>query len=198
MTGKQPDISWFRAFGCSAVVFQGKDLVEHQKLAPSGESGVFVGLGLMMGSKAWLIYSAQLNTIYASTNCTFDETRFPARAMDQRAYGYYYSEPTMTFRADMHDKQLHSTLRSDFLQFQDSHGSSLDVTAAPSDPASLSQTDPVWLPEHMEDSDGMLSQAPTVQNSPISEHDLQFPGLVVKEHARTSSAPDDTSMSGWG
>eukprot|EP00961_Rhodomonas_salina_P283173 3826826-Rhodomonas_salina.1 len=117
MTGKQPDVSWFRTYGCSSVVYQGKELVEHHKLVPRGESGVFGGLGLMMGSKAWLIYSSRLNTIYASTNCTFDETLFPARATDQQVFGYYYAGSIDTFRADMHDKQLNSTLQSDFIQF---------------------------------------------------------------------------------
>eukprot|EP00961_Rhodomonas_salina_P039436 530038-Rhodomonas_salina.1 len=37
---------------CSAVVWQGRDLVDHGKLAPRGESGVFVGLVLMHGRKA--------------------------------------------------------------------------------------------------------------------------------------------------
>eukprot|EP00961_Rhodomonas_salina_P127338 1716630-Rhodomonas_salina.1 len=71
-TGCMPDVSWFRTFGCAAVVFQGKDLVEHGKLTPSCESGDFVGLGLMHGSKAWLVYSALTNCVYASTNTTFD------------------------------------------------------------------------------------------------------------------------------
>eukprot|EP00961_Rhodomonas_salina_P135265 1819801-Rhodomonas_salina.1 len=46
-TGSRPNVSWLRCFGCSAVVHCGKDLVEHDKLAPRGEHGVFVGLGLM-------------------------------------------------------------------------------------------------------------------------------------------------------
>ena len=46
-TGRLPDLSWFRSFWCSTVVHQGKDLVEHHKLVLRGDSGVFVGLGLM-------------------------------------------------------------------------------------------------------------------------------------------------------
>eukprot|EP00961_Rhodomonas_salina_P040719 547142-Rhodomonas_salina.1 len=37
--GRAPDVSWFRTFGCSTVVHQGKNLVEHHKIAPRGESG---------------------------------------------------------------------------------------------------------------------------------------------------------------
>eukprot|EP00961_Rhodomonas_salina_P047354 636225-Rhodomonas_salina.1 len=179
MTGRQPDVSWFRAFGCSSVVYQGKELVEHHKLAPRGESGVFVGLGLMMGRKAWLIYSSRLNTIYASTNCTFDETLFPARATDQRVFGYYDAGSIDTFRADMHDKQLNSTLQSDFPQFE---------ATVPAD------STPEWVPDHIEDSNGTLSQAPTVPNSPISASDLQFPGSSV--HRQLD--PDEISPLGGG
>eukprot|EP00961_Rhodomonas_salina_P139536 1877969-Rhodomonas_salina.1 len=101
-----PDISWFRTFGCSAVVWQGRDLVDHGKLAPRGESGVFVGLGLMHGSKAWLVYSARTNSVYAATRVTFNETLFPAKAINQRIYGYYNNAPVRVnqFRADMHER----------------------------------------------------------------------------------------------
>jgi transposase InsO family protein len=47
--GRQPDVSWFRPFGCSSVVFRGKDVVEHHKIVPRGEHCVSVGLGLMHG-----------------------------------------------------------------------------------------------------------------------------------------------------
>lgn len=40
--GKQADVSWFRPFGCRCTVFRGRDLVEHSKLAPRGEQGVFL------------------------------------------------------------------------------------------------------------------------------------------------------------
>eukprot|EP00961_Rhodomonas_salina_P259576 3507438-Rhodomonas_salina.1 len=33
-TGRIPDVSWSRCFGCSAVVHQGKNLIEHCKAAP--------------------------------------------------------------------------------------------------------------------------------------------------------------------
>ena len=112
-TGHLPDISWFRPFGCSAVVHQGKDLVEHHKLAPRGESSVFVGLGLMHSKKAWLVYSALLHHVFASTNATFDDTLFPSKETDQLYYGYYNAQPMETFRADLHSKNLSSTLCSD-------------------------------------------------------------------------------------
>eukprot|EP00961_Rhodomonas_salina_P269249 3638063-Rhodomonas_salina.1 len=112
-TGHMPDVSWFRAFGCAAVVFLGKDLVEHGKLAPRGESGVFVGLGLMHGRKAWLVHLARTNRVYVSTNTTFDETLFPAKSVDQRFYSYYDNVPVEQFRTEMFERQLNSTLASD-------------------------------------------------------------------------------------
>eukprot|EP00961_Rhodomonas_salina_P188247 2540469-Rhodomonas_salina.1 len=101
-TGRMPDISWLRVWGCSAVVHRGKELVDHSKAAPLGESGVCVGLGLVHGRKSWLVYSASTNTVYSSTDCTFDEAFFPAREHDQRWYCYYDNIPTEEFRADMH------------------------------------------------------------------------------------------------
>jgi len=62
----RPNISWFQLFGCDATIYRGKDLVEHGKLAPSGEKGVFVGLGMTHWRKCWLIYSPNLNSIFVS------------------------------------------------------------------------------------------------------------------------------------
>eukprot|EP00961_Rhodomonas_salina_P115939 1560233-Rhodomonas_salina.1 len=54
-----------------------------------------MGLGLMHCSKAWLVYSACTNSMYAGTSVTFNETRtlFPAKAINQLIYGYYYNAP---------------------------------------------------------------------------------------------------------
>eukprot|EP00961_Rhodomonas_salina_P157140 2115565-Rhodomonas_salina.1 len=52
--GSTPDVSWFHTFGCSCNVFRGRNLVNHHKLAPRGERGVFVGLGMSHGRKCWL------------------------------------------------------------------------------------------------------------------------------------------------
>jgi hypothetical protein len=76
-TGRVPDISWFRPFGCRATVFRGKDHVEHVKISARGEPGIFVGLGSAQGKKAWLVYSPDKNRIYASRNVTFNKTFFP-------------------------------------------------------------------------------------------------------------------------
>ena len=43
--GRQPDVSWLRPFGCACVIFRGKDVAEHHKIAPRGETCVSVGLG---------------------------------------------------------------------------------------------------------------------------------------------------------
>eukprot|EP00961_Rhodomonas_salina_P104939 1413145-Rhodomonas_salina.1 len=67
-------------------------------------------MGLMHGRKAWLVYSARTNRVYSSTSCTFDETLFPAKAADQRLYGYYDNQPVEQFRADLFETELGSTL----------------------------------------------------------------------------------------
>eukprot|EP00961_Rhodomonas_salina_P027448 371309-Rhodomonas_salina.2 len=41
-TGRRADVSWFRPFGCRATVFWGSKHVEHHKISPRGEPGVFV------------------------------------------------------------------------------------------------------------------------------------------------------------
>ena len=57
-TGKHPDMLFFRPFGCARVVFRGKDLLEHRKLAPWGEKSVYLGTGKQFGRRAFMYYSA--------------------------------------------------------------------------------------------------------------------------------------------
>eukprot|EP00961_Rhodomonas_salina_P302789 3940980-Rhodomonas_salina.1 len=56
-TGRRADVSWFQPFGCCAMVFRGKDHIDHHKISPWGEPGVFVGLGTAENKKAWLVYA---------------------------------------------------------------------------------------------------------------------------------------------
>jgi len=102
----QPDVSWFRPFGCKTTIYQGKDLVEHGKLAPRGEQGVFIGLGISHGRKCWLAWAPRLNRIYASRHLTFDETLFPLRDCDQRVYGVYDNHTVQQMRADVYNAPL--------------------------------------------------------------------------------------------
>eukprot|EP00961_Rhodomonas_salina_P056637 760748-Rhodomonas_salina.1 len=167
-----PDISWFQTFGCSAVVWQGCDLVDHGKLAPQSESGVFVGLGLMHCCKAWLVYSARTNRVYDATSVTFDETLFQAKAINQRIYCYYYNAPVNQFRADMHEHNLNSTIVSDL--------PNLSSTATP-----VWTADDVLVDENAIHSglSGNMSGLPEIESSPINV---------------SSPQPDDTSDCGRG
>eukprot|EP00961_Rhodomonas_salina_P279193 3771647-Rhodomonas_salina.1 len=88
-TRRSTDVSWFRPFGCRVTVFRKKDHVDHHKISPWGEPGVFVGLGTAENKKAWLVYVPRLNKIFASHDLQFDETFFPLRAEDQRVYGTF-------------------------------------------------------------------------------------------------------------
>eukprot|EP00961_Rhodomonas_salina_P259575 3507430-Rhodomonas_salina.7 len=65
------------------------------------------------GHKSWLIYSASTNCIYSSTSCTFDETLFPAKLVDQSVFGYYNTASVTQFSTDMHKQHLNSTLAAD-------------------------------------------------------------------------------------
>jgi len=95
-----PDVSWFRPYGCKAVVHQGRDLVEHHKLAPRGEAGVFVGLGMSHGRRGWLIYCPRVARIFITREATFDETLFLLKPQDQRIYGIYDNQAVNQLRAD--------------------------------------------------------------------------------------------------
>ena len=64
--GKQPDLSFFRAFGCAVVVHRGRDLVEHTKLAPQGELCVYLGIGKSHGRRAIIAYSPRTSRVYAT------------------------------------------------------------------------------------------------------------------------------------
>ena len=101
-TGQKPDVSWFRPFGSRATVFRGKGHVNHHKISPRGEPGVFIGLGSSFGSKAWLVFCPAHNRIFASRNVVFDETLFPLREHDQRIYGKYDYAVVEEMRASKH------------------------------------------------------------------------------------------------
>jgi len=98
-TCRMPDMSLFRTFGCSMVVFCGKDLLEHGKLAPRGEKGVCVDIRTHFGRRAFICYSARAYRVYASVDCKFDTTLFqvPFRVADQRQRGFYDQEPLSMF-----------------------------------------------------------------------------------------------------
>jgi len=65
-TGRLPDFSFFRTFDCGMVVFRGRDLVEHKKLAPRGERCVYIGTGRQFGRRAFMGYSPRINRVCAS------------------------------------------------------------------------------------------------------------------------------------
>eukprot|EP00961_Rhodomonas_salina_P260775 3524054-Rhodomonas_salina.1 len=106
---RRGDVSWFRQFWCQATLFRGKDIVEHHKLAPRGEQGVMIGLGMAHGQKCWLVYCPQLNRIFESRNVTFDETMFPLKDIDQQVYGFYDNQAITRLHADAYCDALTDT-----------------------------------------------------------------------------------------
>mmetsp|Transcript_57331 Transcript_57331/g.117328 ORF Transcript_57331/g.117328 Transcript_57331/m.117328 type:complete len:1978 (-) Transcript_57331:6636-12569(-) len=155
-TGKQADVSWFRPFGCRATIFRGSDLVEHHKLAPRGEQGVFLGLGMTHGYKSWVIYCPRLNRVFVSRNVTFDETLFPLRQEDQRVLGFYDNHSVNEMRADAYGSINPVSVTSDILDLP-----------LPKDPV-ISHFP--MEPPTPSDPDAALSQADTL-SSQISEED---------------------------
>eukprot|EP00961_Rhodomonas_salina_P024877 335118-Rhodomonas_salina.1 len=128
---REPDISWFRPFGCSATTYRGQDVLEHHKIAPRGEKCVYVGVGLHQGRKATLTFSPRLNRVYATTQVTFDETLFPARAHDQRIYGFYDDELVKEMRADLVSHQFNTTSQWTTSSIPDPVWTPADITPNP-------------------------------------------------------------------
>jgi len=88
---KQPDISFFSAFGCATVVHRGRDLVEHTNLAPRGELGAYLGVGSSHGRRALIVFCPRTSRVYATVDARFDQTYFPFRTSNQRIYGQDYT-----------------------------------------------------------------------------------------------------------
>ncbi len=78
---KQPDVSYFRVFGCGAYVFIPKNRRKN-KLSPKREAMTFVGYDV--GSKSYLFMDNN-NTICSSPDATFDEQWFP-KCKDSRPF----------------------------------------------------------------------------------------------------------------
>eukprot|EP00961_Rhodomonas_salina_P194600 2627240-Rhodomonas_salina.1 len=114
---KTADVSWFCPWGCCCTLFRGRDLVEpeHGKLAPRGEQGIFLGLGLTHCRKCWVVYCPRLNRIFVSRNVTFDETLFPIREHDQRVYGIYDNQALQEMRADAYGTAKPTSINEEVL-----------------------------------------------------------------------------------
>jgi len=55
ISGEQEnDMSFSSLFGCVMVVFRGKDLAEHRKLAPHGRKEVYLGKDKQFGRRAFM------------------------------------------------------------------------------------------------------------------------------------------------
>ena len=69
LTGKEPDLSKLRRFGCAAYVHTERSL--RAKWDPKSSRGVFVGCGPR--SKTWLVYMDDSKVVRESAHVTFDE-----------------------------------------------------------------------------------------------------------------------------
>jgi len=154
-TGKQADVLWFRPFGCSATLFRGRDLVEHHKLAPRGEQGVFLGLGMTHGYKSWVVYCPRLNRVFVSRNVTFDETLFPMCQHDQRVLGFYDQHAVTEMRADAYSDTNPVDVTEDILNMPIPNEPV--ITCFPLEPTCHANTD------------DLLSQAETISSQLVEE-----------------------------
>ena len=99
-TGRKADWSWFRPFGCRATIWLGRDAVQHSKISPRGETGIFLGLGFQHNRKGWLVYRPSNRRIDITRNCTFDETLFPLLPTNQRVFGHYDNQRLQELKAE--------------------------------------------------------------------------------------------------
>eukprot|EP00961_Rhodomonas_salina_P000258 3428-Rhodomonas_salina.1 len=169
--GLKPDVSWFCSFGCSCTVFRGRDLVDHHKLAPRGERGVFVGLGMSHCRKCWLVYTPRLNCIFASRNVTFDDTLYPLKESDQRVYGYYDNAAITQMRADAYGPGIFDTPLDDILYM-----------SLPGDPIS---TDIDCNFDILTDQELSHNDASALEDSDV------HPAVVQAQHKATNSPQDE-------
>lgn len=75
LTGRKPDVSYFRTFGCLAYRLVPRD--KRLKLAPNAESLVFVGYEF--GTKGYRLWDKHSRKFVISTDVVFDENIFPNR-----------------------------------------------------------------------------------------------------------------------
>lgn len=81
VTGRSPDLSRLRVFGCPAYVHVDKN--SRQKLSHRAWRGVFVGYA--DDSVAWLVYNPNTRRVIASRNVVFDELVSPGRVVGEGA-----------------------------------------------------------------------------------------------------------------
>ena len=144
-SGKQPDVSYFRVFGCRAYVHVQKDK-RQGKLDVKAVERTFVGYEF--GSKGYRLWNPTTRQVEVSRNVIFDETVFPAR------------EDTGTRRANPDD--------SPFPEYQPSHEDELPLPvpednpppppAPPADPDPA--PDPAPAPQPPEEQPQLPPQAP--------------------------------------
>jgi hypothetical protein len=74
LTGRDPDLSNIRVFGCPAYV--NTDSSQRPKFSPKAWQGIFVGYAF--DSPAWVVYNPCTNRVFNSRSVTFNETWTPS------------------------------------------------------------------------------------------------------------------------
>ena len=88
-TGKKPEVSLLKIFGCPVFVHIPKD--KRSKLDPSGKKGVFVGYS--ESSKAYKVYIPGFHNIESSRDVTFDEDAAFSRSRKTQEEDIHEEEP---------------------------------------------------------------------------------------------------------
>ena len=205
---KQPDLSFFRAFGCATVVHRGRDLVEHTKLAPRGELGVYLGVGTSHGRRAFIIYSPRTSRVYATIDARFDETYFPFRTTNQRVYGQDYTPSIQLEQLSLYHDMPNPTVASIVERLQSTAvpcSTAWDIHDLLQLPAAIEEQRPLDL-EAMRSGDAEYSisgEPPSVTTGPVARTDDALEGFVPSYKAQDTvfvngpPAPYGTLAPSW-
>ena len=173
------------------VVFRGKDLVEHRKLAPQGEKGVYLGTGKQFGRRAFMCYSARLNRVFASVDCEFDATFFPYKLSDQRQRRYCDTEVRTEELSMFHG--MPNATQQDFMERLNSERVPCDATwgldMVMDKTAEMQTVDPPLIqamPEEERQVYGLRMTAEQQAKSGEAEHNAPMHNLTIRDLNKVS------------
>jgi len=185
---KQPDISFFRAFECATVVRRRRNLVDHTKLAPRRELGVYLGVGTSHGRRAFIVYSPRTSRVYATVDARF-ETYFPFRTSNQRVHGQNYTPSIQPEQLSLHHGMPNPRVASIVERLQStalSCSTAWDLHDRLQLPATIEEQQPLDL-EAMRSGDAESSisgELPSVTAGPVGRSDGDREGCLPSYKAQ--------------
>ena len=205
---KQPNLSFFRAFGCATVVLRGRDLVEHTKFAPRGELGVYLSVWCTShGRRAFIVYSPLTSRVYANVDAQFEETYFAFRTSNQRVYSQSYTPCIQLERLSLYHDIPYPTVASIVERLQSSavpYTTAWDLHDLLQLPATIEEQQPLDLAVYSGDAESSISgELPSVTTGPVGKSDCALDGFLPSCKVQNTvfvngpSAPCGTLAPSW-